>query len=73
MSPALRIATIYLRSIFPKAFYTLEERARAEEQRLHERIASESTRAVTRARIGNQRWRGEDRMMLDHPDGRRLS
>jgi hypothetical protein len=72
MSRGLKAAALYLRSIFPKAFYTPEERARAEEQRLHERIATESSRAVTRARLGNQRWRGEDRM-LDHPDGRRLS
>jgi hypothetical protein len=67
-----KFAVVYLRSIFPKAFYTPEERARAKEQRLHEKIASDSTRAVTQARIGNQRWRGQDRT-LEHPDGRRLS
>ncbi len=71
MTSLTKIAALYLRSIFPKAFYTPAERALAEEQRRHETIKSDSERAITQARIGNQRYRGLDRM-LDHPDGRRL-
>jgi hypothetical protein len=72
MSPLLKSAALYLRSLFPKVFYTPAERALAEEQRLHEKIASDSTRAVTQSRIGYQRYRGLDRE-LEHPDGRRLT
>ena len=72
MSPLVKLAAVYLRSVFPKAFFTPEERAVAGEQRLHELIARDSQRAIERARLDNAHHRGADRV-LEHPDGRRLT